>query len=75
MPIPPRDSLLPYVDILGPVQNDIKDAVARRLGAETGKRYAEYLRATRLGIVAILGFAGSANTELLALTARLFIGT
>jgi len=44
-----------------------------RISKEARERFARYLGITRLGIIAIIGFAGSGKTEMLALTAYLFM--
>jgi len=71
-PTPPSPLTLPHIDIFGSVNGHISAAVTKRVSDEA--RFKKYLEVTRLGIVAIIGFAGSGKTQLLALTARLYMG-
>lgn len=65
---------IPRLDLFPWVSTKLKEAIGKRLGPEMRARYKRYIDVTRLGVFAIIGFGGSGKTEILALTALLFLG-
>lgn len=69
-----RPPVLPQFELFPQVNTKLGEVIVKRLGPETRARYKKYADVTRLGVFAITGFGGSGKTEILALTALLFLG-
>ncbi|KAK3360832.1 P-loop containing nucleoside triphosphate hydrolase protein [Lasiosphaeria ovina] len=67
-----ESAVLPGRNILGGIRDDVRKAL-RAFRPDMYERVESFFKITRLGIVPIMGFAGSGKTEFLALVAVMFI--